>query len=141
MAAPEPSEAEWDAFWPQVEARLARPEPEPTPRSTWLQGGLAGTPRWALGSALAVAALAWLAVLAPWQAPEKPATTATPAGTATPAVVARGVSPAEPMASRPVQPVVVQAVETADPQSSAMVFSNEDADTVVWVFGLTRTEI
>jgi hypothetical protein len=37
-------------------------------------------------------------------------------------------------------PLVVQAVETADPDSSVMVFTREEPDvTVVWVFGLQRT--
>jgi hypothetical protein len=36
--------------------------------------------------------------------------------------------------------VVVQSVETADPQSSVMIFTNPDSDvTVVWVFGLEAT--
>jgi len=36
---------------------------------------------------------------------------------------------------------VVQSVETADPQSSVMVYTNPDSDvTVVWVFGLENTE-
>jgi hypothetical protein len=60
-------------------------------------------------------------VLAPWQQP----TPITPAVT---------VLPSPPT-------VVVQSVETEDPDSSVIVFSNPDAETVVWVFGLERTEI
>jgi hypothetical protein len=36
---------------------------------------------------------------------------------------------------------MVHSVETADPESSVMVYTNPESDmTVVWVFGLERTD-
>jgi anti-sigma factor RsiW len=124
----EPEEAVWDTFWPQVRARMAAGGPVEDVAAlrppAWSRGSLLGHGRLALGSALATAALA-LVILAPWQrpAPNDPGSPVSP--------------PVVQNAS-----VVVQSVETTDPESSVMVFSNDDADvTVVWVFGLERTEI
>jgi anti-sigma factor RsiW len=131
VEAPEPADAVWDAFWPQVRARMATAgSAEDTAalrRPAWSWGAALGDRRLALGSALAAAALA-LVVLAPWRQP-------------VPVVSERANPPV--VALQPQEAtVVVQSVETADPQSSVMVFSNDDADvTVVWVFGLERTEI
>jgi anti-sigma factor RsiW len=128
---PEPPEAVWDAFWPQVRMRLqAAPEPEPAWWRAWRP--VLARPRLALGSALAAAALAVLAVVAPWQRLEHhgPLTASAP-------TVAGGVPAAGPAPTY----AVVQSVETADPQSSVMVYTNPESDvTVVWVFGLENTE-
>jgi anti-sigma factor RsiW len=123
-APPEPPEAVWDAFWPQVRARMAAAptEARPTLRAAWPP--LFGAGRFAFGSALAAVALAVIAVVAPWQ-PEP----------------IRPESPAIALAPTPAA-VVVQSVETADPQSSVMVYTNPESDvTVVWVFGLEATDI
>jgi len=102
-----------------------------------LWGRVFGHRRFAFGSALAVAAVAVLAVLAPWKGDVKPPLA--------PPILAPTVArptPAEPsgVATTADPPLVVQAVETADPDSSAMVFTREAPDvTVVWVFGLRRT--
>jgi anti-sigma factor RsiW len=134
VRAPEPPEAVWDAFWPQVRARLAETaRPEPVERRVW--GPILAHPRLAFGSAVAVAALALVAILTSWQpitVPEAPRVAEGPAPTSPPA---SGVLPVAAPA------VVIQSVETA-PDSSAMVFTNPDTDvTVVWVFGLERTDI
>jgi anti-sigma factor RsiW len=139
----EPSAATWDAFWPQVRARLAVPEvepaPAPAPRRLWQP--ILGHPSLAFGSTVAVAAIALLAVFGPWQSirpGETPRIAEAPRATSGPVTPAPGTGAVVP-ASHP--GVVVQSVETA-PDSSAMVFSNPDADvTVVWVFGLEATEI
>jgi anti-sigma factor RsiW len=138
---PDPGEGVWNAFWPQVRTRLtATPEPK---RRIWMS--VAGHPRIAFGSAVAVAAVAVLAVLAPWApwltpfpSPEAPRVVAP--------VVPPGTAPA-PASGSPTTPVpvpgsnvVVHAVETEAPDSSVMVFTNEEPGvTVVWVFGLERT--
>jgi len=112
----------WDAFWPQVRARLAA---EPGRRRGWSWDWLSGPvgwPRFAFASGLAAAlAVAALVLTGPGQ--EGPKTPAVP-------TIAWGPAP---------QQVVVQSVETADPDSSVMVFTSAEAD-VVWVFGLQRTE-
>ena len=124
---PEPPEAVWDAFWPQVRARMAAAEP--APRGAW--DPILAHPRLAFGSVVAAAALALLAVLAPWRSvtvPEAPKV----AQSSMPGAVVPVAAPA----------VVVHSVETAAPDSSVMVFDNPAADvTVVWVFGLERTDI
>jgi hypothetical protein len=131
LEAPDPGNAVWDAFWPQVRARMAAAGPAEDAalaRPAWSWGSVLGVRRLAFGSALAAVALA-VVVLAPWQRPEPLAP----------------VTPVAPVVTQVVPPpqdsdVVVQSVETADPQSSVMVFSNPDAEvTVVWVFGLERT--
>jgi anti-sigma factor RsiW len=131
---PEVPTAVWDAFWPGVQARLGEPVGAPAPGRPriWaerLWGPVAAHPRLAFGSALAATAVAVLAVVAPWQGPADPPRV-------TPVALAPG--PAEP----PSPPAaVVHSVETADPQSDVMVFANPESDlTVVWVFGLPRTD-
>ncbi len=130
-AAPEPPEAVWAAFWPQVRARMAAESlPSSRPRRVW--ESVLGSPRLALGSALATAALVVVVILAPWREapmpPKGPPVAALPSPTP--------LTPASPAPAH----VVVQAVETADPNSSVMVFTNEEPGvTVVWVFGLERT--
>jgi anti-sigma factor RsiW len=126
VEAPEPDEAVWDAFWPQVRARMAVAGPAEDAelaRPAWTWRSVLGARRLVYVSALAAAALA-VAVLGPWEF-----TTVEP-----PREVAE--------LPQPSPPVVVQSVETDDPQSSVMVFNHPDQDmTVVWVFGLERTEI
>jgi hypothetical protein len=160
-AVPEVPAAAWEAFWPQVRTRIAASAtPAAAPGPAWRRAwaSLAGHPRLTLGSALATAALAILAVVAPWQQapltpsipspgpvqgvgvglPPGPATPVGAGGGAAPAWVAGG-GPGEVAVSQ--AQVVVHSVETADPQSSVMIFASPDSDlTVVWVFGLERTE-
>ncbi len=128
VEAPEPPQAVWDAFWPQVRARMAAAR-EPASRRGW--EAIFAAPRFVLASA-AAAALALIAVLAPWQrAPvsEGPR-------------VAGSLAPSAPSEGRVTRAVVVQSVETAVPDSSVMVFMNPETEvTVVWVFGLERTGI
>jgi hypothetical protein len=133
METPEPPEAVWDAFWPQVRARMASAplaEPEPLRRRPWQ--GLAGSPRLAVGSALVAGALAVLAVLAPWEPVVMPPG---PPASQSSSLASRSVGLEAPFPG-----VVVQSVEAVDPQSSVMVFTKPESDmTVVWVFGLPRT--
>jgi anti-sigma factor RsiW len=123
---PGPPEAVWDTFWPQVRARLAQapPAPEPLWRRAWT--GAARRPALALAPAAAAVSLAILAVLAPWQqAPPR-----SPAGGPAPA----GILPVA------LDQVVVQSIETADPETPVMVYASPETDmTVLWVFGLERT--
>lgn len=114
---PEPPEAFWQAFWPGVRARL-----EPAPAPAWwerLLGPVLGHPRLALGSAVG-AAVALLALLTPW-------------------TVERVLAPSPELA--PVaEAMTVQSVEMSQPDSSVMLFTNDDKElTVIWVFGLDRT--
>jgi len=115
---PEPPEAFWQAFWPSVRARL---EPAPAP-ARWerLLGPLLGHPRLALGSA-AGAALVTLALLVPWTAE-------------------RLLTPAPDLTAPVAEAMAIHSVETSQPDSSVMLFTNQDQDlTVIWVFGLDRT--
>lgn len=124
-APPEPPDGVWNAFWPQVRAQIAATPVEAVaaPRTLW--PSLFG-PRLAFASTLAAVALAVVAILAPWQREEP----IRPDGAPAPEAMAPGAAK-----------VVVQSVETADPQSSVMVFNNPDSDmTVVWVFGLEDTD-
>lgn len=138
----EPPAAAWDSFWPQVRARLAtadlEPEPESVARRFWQP--VVAHPSLAFGSAVAVAAVALLAVFGTWQsAPVREP----PRIAEAPGPSVRAPLPPAPGSVIPASfpPVVVHSVETA-PDSSAMVFTNPDADvTVVWVFGLEGTEI
>lgn len=134
VSAPEPAEATWNTFWPQVRARIAA-APAEAPAGRQAASVPWGPWRLAFGSTLAAVALAVLAVLAPWQpAPERPVQAPVPPDRT--ASVVPAPEPARPL------PVVIQSVETADPQSSVMVFTNPESDmTVVWVFGLERTDI
>src|SRR5215475_6717666 len=129
----EPSDAVWDTFWPQVRARIATAPPEEAPVRPvpWLSP--IAPWRFAIGSALA-AAVALLVLFAPWQRE------------AGPPPVAREVPPVEtpkgPLPTQVARAAVVESVETGDPQSSVMVYTNPDAEmTVVWVFGLEQTEL
>jgi anti-sigma factor RsiW len=125
-ATPVPSEAVWDAFWPQVRARIAQVEPPPEPvwRRAWTAA--ARRPALALAPAAAAVSLAILAVLAPWQQTPQRVAPGTPA----PAGI-------QPIA---LDQVVVQSIETADPDAPVMVYASPDTDmTVLWVFGLERT--
>jgi len=134
---PEPGQPVWDAFWPQVRARLASPAAVEAPAASWWRawGGLIGRPRLAFGSAVAVAALGALAVLAPWQDAVQPPA-APPASVAAPGGATPGPAEAPALAQ-----VLIQSAETDDPQSSVMVFDSPDSDvTVLWVFGLPRTD-
>jgi anti-sigma factor RsiW len=130
LDAADPPEAVWAAFWPQVRARIAAapaPVSEPAWRRAW--EGLTRRPRLALAPALAAAALAVVAVVAPWQRAPQPPVPAPPAGVAT-------LQPAE------LDQVVIQSIETADPEAPVMVYSSPDSDvTVLWVFGLERTGV
>jgi len=93
-----------------------------------------GHRRLALGSAVAAAALAVLAVFAPWQRVGE--------RFRAPVVHSPSAVTSGPPAGASIQQVVIQSVETADPQSSVMVFTSPESDvTVVWVFGLEPTEI
>ena len=89
-------------------------------------------PRVALTPALAVAALAVVAVLAPWQrAPQLPAPVSVTGGS--------GVATVQPAA---LDEVVIQSIETADPDAPVMVYSSPESDvTVLWVFGLEPTGV
>jgi anti-sigma factor RsiW len=144
---PDPGDTVWEAFWPQVRMRLAAPaesERVAPPMPRWWES-ITGHPRVALGSALAVAAVALLAVLpswTPWPAPPSGLSVEPPAGAPTIAMPPAGSAPASGglPALLPVSNVVVQALETEDADSEVMVFANEEPGaTVVWVFGLERT--
>jgi anti-sigma factor RsiW len=131
LDAADPSEAVWTAFWPQVRARIASPAAS---ESVWerVWGAVRIRPRLGLAPALAAAALAVLSVVAPWQR--------VPQLTPSPAPVAGGLETAG------VQPagldqVVIQSIETEDPDIPVMVYASPESDvTVLWVFGLPRTD-
>jgi hypothetical protein len=80
---------------------------------------------------VAAGALAVLAVVAPWQrAPLQPAPP-------TPVAVAPETASLPPAA---LDQVVIQSIETADPDVPVMVYASPESDiTVLWVFGLPRT--
>ncbi len=135
-AVPEPPEAVWEAFWPQVRQRLAWREPERGRRLAGISAVLRERPRLAFGAAATAGAALVLAVLvAPWPSSRL--------RTESPVLAERGApEPSVPLLAPRLERVVVQSVETADPQSSVMVFASPEADvTVVWVFGLPRTGI
>ena len=127
----DPSEAIWTAFWPQVRARIAAPAP---PSRAWERtwGGARGRPRLGLAPALAGGALAVLAVVAPWQhAPQQTPSPASVAG----GLETAGVQPAD------LDHVVIQSIETDDPDIPVMVYASPESDvTVLWVFGLPPTD-
>jgi anti-sigma factor RsiW len=135
LTAVDPPEVVWATFWPEVRARIAAPAPAPAPEPAWRRAweALTSRPRLALAPALAVAALAVVAVLAPWQrAPELPL----PA----PGVGGSGVATVQPAAA--LDQVVIQSIETADPDVPVMVYSSPESDvTVLWVFGLEPTGV
>jgi anti-sigma factor RsiW len=124
----EPLPATWDAFWPQVRARIASaPAPVRVPRWRRVWAGVVDRPRLALAPALAAASLAILAVMAPWQrGPERPP----------------GPAPVAAVSTTPgmLDEIVIQSIETADPDLPVMVYSSPESDlTVLWVFGLEPT--
>jgi hypothetical protein len=84
-----------------------------------------------LAPALAAGALAVVAVVAPWQrAPQQAPTPDAPVqGTvATPAAA--------------LDRVLIQSIETEDPDVPVMVYANPESDvTVLWVFGLEPTGV
>jgi anti-sigma factor RsiW len=132
----DPSEAVWTAFWPQVRARIAVPAaaaPGPAWQQAWERVG--PPPRLGLASALAAGALAVLAVVAPWQRAPQPLTTPSPA----PVV---GGSETAALQSLALDQVVIQSIETGDPDVPVMVYASPESDvTVLWVFGLPRTDV
>ena len=128
----DPPEAVWTAFWPQVRDRIAAPAP--APESPWerVWETVRTRPKLGLAPALAAAALAVLAVVAPWQrAPQQ---------APEPTLVAGGLeSPGVPQAA--LDQVVIQSIETEDPDLPVMVYKSPESDvTVLWVFGLPRTD-
>ena len=125
----DPPEAVWTAFWPQVRDRIGTTAPEPEP--VWRRALGAIAPRRRLAPALAAAALAVVAVVAPWQrAPQVPAPTAPSAPSA---VLGHPAA---------LDQVVIQSIETADPDTPVMVYASPESDvTVLWVFGLERTGV
>jgi anti-sigma factor RsiW len=131
----DPSEAVWAAFWPEVRARIAAtaPVPEPVWRQAW--AAVRSRPRLGLAPALAAGALAVLAVVAPWQRAPREAPAPAPASVAGGPEVA-GVQPAA------LDQVVIQSIETEDPDVPVMVYASPESDvTVLWVFGLPRTGV
>jgi anti-sigma factor RsiW len=132
LGAADPPEAVWATFWPQVRARIAAPAP--APESVWERAweALAVRPRLGLASALAAAALAVLAVVAPWQrAPQQTPSPESVAGR----LETPGIQPAG------LDQVVIQSIETEDPDIPVMVYASPESDvTVLWVFGLPRTD-
>jgi anti-sigma factor RsiW len=128
----DPPEAVWTAFWPQVRERLAAPAPASEAAWTRGWGAVRSRPRLGLAPALAAATLAVLAMVAPWQrAPQRKPELPSIAGvTETP-----GIPPAA------LDQVVIQSIETEDPDLPVMVYASPDSDmTVLWVFGLPRTD-
>ncbi len=100
-----PAEPDWTGFWPGVVRGIdaARLVPAPRRRPVWRQ------PRWALGGALAAAALASVTIWE-WQA-----------------LVPTSLENA----------VVVSSADTDHPGGSVMIYHAPEKDmTVVWVFGL-----
>jgi len=131
----EPSEAVWTAFWPQVRVRIA--EPAPAREQPWRQawGALRTRPRLGLTPALAAGVLAVLAMVVPWQrTPQGPSPSRPSPITA--ALDPAGIQPAA------LDQVVIQSIETEDPDVPVMVYASPESDvTVLWVFGLPRTDV
>jgi anti-sigma factor RsiW len=127
----DPSEAVWTAFWPQVRARIAASPPAPASAWERVWETARAQPRLGIASALAAAALAVLAVVAPWQrAPEQ-------APSPVPAAGGLEVASGQPAG---LDQVVIQSIETDDPDVPVMVYASPESDvTVLWVFGLPRT--
>jgi anti-sigma factor RsiW len=128
-----PPEAVWTAFWPQVRDRIATPATrlEPVRRSLW--GPATAHPRLGFAPALAAGALAVLAVVAPWQRAPHESPAPTPVG-----------GGPEVASSQPtgLDQVVIQSIETEDPDVPVMVYASPESDvTVLWVFGLPRTGV
>lgn len=128
----EPPEAVWAAFWPQVRSRIDAP-PAPAAERSWARvwGAVAGRPRLALAPALAAGALAVLAVVVPWQRAPQPTHPPGPGGS--------GAALVQPAA---LDEVVIQSIETDDPDIPVMVYASPESDlTVLWVFGLEPTGV
>jgi anti-sigma factor RsiW len=109
-AIPQPTEPDWTGFWPGVVRRVEDAKRAPVRRRTG-----SSRMRWAFGGALAAAFVASVTLwqLAPWE----------PSGQATD------------------DPIVVRSADTADPGATVMVYSTPERDlTVVWVFGLDRSQ-
>ena len=124
-------EGAWGAFWPQVRARIGSAEPTPAPAWGRIGRATPGRRRLALAPALAACALAVVAVVAPWKrAPqERPA----------PVPSEQGAGMNHPAG---LDEVVIQSIETEDPDVPVMVYANPESDvTVLWVFGLERTGV
>jgi anti-sigma factor RsiW len=129
-----PSEAVWTAFWPQVRARIAAPAPASEPAWWQARGGMRTRPRLGLAPALVAGALAVLAVVTPWKRVPQPLTPA-PVPVAG-ALDTTGIQPAA------LDQVVIQSIETEDPDVPVMVYASPESDvTVLWVFGLPRTDV
>lgn len=131
-AADDPPEGIWTAFWPQVRAGIAAAPPS-TSAPAWRriigEGAPARRRRLALAPALAAGALAVVAVVAPWQRTPQEAPAPVPSGP--------GVAVTQPAS---LDQVVIQSVETDDPDLPVMVYASPESDvTVLWVFGLERT--
>ncbi len=110
-ALPEPAEPDWAGFWPGVQARIVRDPPKAIRDPWWapLWRPVWGHPRLAVSGAM-VAALALIFTLWPGR------------GGQVPAVWAAGQ-------------VVVQDINTTDPERAVMVYSTPDqALTVIWLF-------
>lgn len=121
----DPPEAVWTAFWPQVRSRIGAtaPAPDPTWRRSW--AAIPGRHRLALAPALAAGALAVVAVVAPWQRAPQEAPAPVPA-----------------IQSAALDQVVIQSIETEDPDVPVMVYASPESDvTVLWVFGLEPTGV
>jgi anti-sigma factor RsiW len=132
LEAPELPDAVWTAFWPQVRARIAAPEPAAAPAWERVWGAVKARPRLALAPALAAGALAVLTVVAPWQprGAHEPLTPPAPTGS----------SETAHLQSAALDQVVIQSIETEDPDAPVMVYASPESDvTVLWVFGLART--
>jgi anti-sigma factor RsiW len=126
----DPSEAVWATFWPRVRARIAAPPPVPEPLWHRAWEAVRMRPQLGLTPALALAALAVLAVVAPW-APRPPSA---PQVASAPETVG-GTQLAA------LDDVLIQSIETEDPETPVMVYSSPESNvTVLWVFGLPRTD-
>jgi len=116
-ALPEVAEPDWTGFWAGIDARLSSEEPRRIQPDPWWMPfwrPVWGHPRLAMGSVMVVALVA---VLSLWPLP--------------------GRQGGMPVAWA--GPVVVQDVDTPDPDGSVMVYSTPDqapeqALTVIWLF-------
>jgi anti-sigma factor RsiW len=125
----EPPEGMWVAFWPQVRARIATtPSASADPAWRRIREVVPLRRRLALAPALAAGALAVVAVVAPWQRVPQETPTSGP------------TAPVAQLAA--LDEVVIQSIETEDPDVPVMVYASPDSDvTVLWVFGLEPTGV
>jgi hypothetical protein len=107
---PEEAPPDWGGFWPGIESRILSEPPRPVRDAWWLPvwRPVWSHPRMALGGAAAACGLLLWAI---WPVPDG--------------------EPPVAWGGR----VAVQAVHTADPDGSVMVYSSPDHPTVIWVFG------